>query len=1365
MKWLYNDGTPCGDSYISSDKTCRVGTGTGTDSAEFKAWFGKSVIGDMNGNPTVLYHATAKDFTEFKPSDSGAFGPGIYLSDTTKDANRWASRASDGGEGASIMPVYVSMSNPYFWQSDEMRHPDIVNREARRNGHDGIIREWATGEREVVAFYPHQIKSVFNRGTWSRTDPHISNCGLLTGGRWVSNSDGDGVPCGESWISADKTCRVGETIEAYHGTQHEVARFAIDKIGTGEGAQVFGYGLYFAQNKAVAEEYRKSLSGAGKLTFKGRTLVDYNWNPAADRWLTAVNGWTNDGKNLDDAIAEARKEAAKEGRTKEFDAVLKTARPHLGVRDTIGNTYTVKILANQSDLLDYDKPLKDQSPKLRKVLEEAIPERLLKLDGVPAREYMEKNMSEFPLLFRIKAVRALETNTTPVAAWKAIESGFKQSSQRNQDVMKAVWDKTMSVGMSYDYTLREDRTGQAAYEFLASKLGSEKAASEYLSKHGIKGIRYLDEGSRNLKPQQRNGYWTTVNQSTHKFQGKWWSEEEAAEGLKEYQTHNYVIFNDRDIEITHRNGKRVTAREAVGGSAKANELGTAMCVLVDIVIDGKSSRGCICGPREQLNANEQFANIDFDKPTPFKEAVKYVDDKKLLPTTLSSDELMQLSPAIREKAMFSAKTNNAWYLQQIKNKIDLIVGPEDAGGKPWRGMDAGSARAQLKAALKKIGYKPDQRTKGTIQDLSSDARLNLIVSTQTDMAHGFGQRMKALRPAVLDQWPAYEFVREEERVEPRDWPARWEEAGGEFYDGQSDYPEGRMVALKTDPIWEAISAFGLPYPPFDFQSGMGLREVSREECVELGLITEDEEVVPEEEDGVSESDYLDTIKSTTSEFDPEILDDLLEDLGEGYAVVKGILQMIANSQECGASWISDDKTCRVGIPTVAEAEQQLEDAKNNFRRIAKEEETTSGPKADAAYEKVIAGRRMVQIAKLNRDRPGAVILTREIQDSMLQELQDMNGGVDKHGFAKYKWNRGEFIKELDSIGKMYKAVPTGPAIVYRGVTSQDWERMQKQGFLDSDRRGAISMDEGMNLATTASTSAYYIPEGEEGVVLAIDASKSNLFKIEADEYLRTYDKIPLDRVLKHSGIIGNHPDAGGYYYPNKMSANEGQPCGDSFISSDKTCRVGSGNSSTDTPEFKEWFGSSKVVDKDGKPLRVYHGTDSDFTEFSDSKLGSSTSALTANLGHFFTDNKYAASPFALKYGGNIKPVYLRLQNPLEIGYRSQFERIRKTLDPFDALHSAIAKVAGKKTWTEVTKEDVASWKQKVESMGFDGIKIANTSMDSHGGYTARSREEPYHDFYIAFSPTQIKSVFNRGTWSKVDADIGNEQNAGLSTTH
>ena len=82
---------------------------------------------------------------------------------------------------------------------------------------------------------------------------------------------------------------------------------------------------------------------------------------------------------------------------------------------------------------------------------------------------------------------------------------------------------------------------------------------------------------------------------------------------------------------------------------------------------------------------------------------------------------------------------------------------------------------------------------------------------------------------------------------------------------------------------------------------------------------------------------------------------------------------------------------------------------------------------------------------------------------------------------------------------------------------------------------------------------------------------------------------------------------------------------------------------TETRQFKRFFGdwqsnpkkASKVVDKNGRPLVVYHGTGEDFSELRKDKLGSRESAF------FFTSNKKSA----MEYGADvIMPVYLKKSN-------------------------------------------------------------------------------------------------------------------------
>ena len=88
---------------------------------------------------------------------------------------------------------------------------------------------------------------------------------------------------------------------------------------------------------------------------------------------------------------------------------------------------------------------------------------------------------------------------------------------------------------------------------------------------------------------------------------------------------------------------------------------------------------------------------------------------------------------------------------------------------------------------------------------------------------------------ILDQWPAQEFFRAYPRAVHRDWISRWTKAGGHLYNG-------KMIALKDDPIWYALSDFQLPFPPVAPDSGMDVRDIDRGTAMKLGLIDRDRQV-------------------------------------------------------------------------------------------------------------------------------------------------------------------------------------------------------------------------------------------------------------------------------------------------------------------------------------------------------------------------------------------------------------------------------------------------------------------------------------------------------------------------------------------
>ena len=96
------------------------------------------------------------------------------------------------------------------------------------------------------------------------------------------------------------------------------------------------------------------------------------------------------------------------------------------------------------------------------------------------------------------------------------------------------------------------------------------------------------------------------------------------------------------------------------------------------------------------------------------------------------------------------------------------------------------------------------------------------------------QFAEGMSPGAFAAFPAQEFTRIAHRRNQRqDWPQRWAKAGGKTYGG-------RMIALKDDPVWERLSVFGNPFPPFDWGSGMGVLDVDRKTAIQLGLVSDEE---------------------------------------------------------------------------------------------------------------------------------------------------------------------------------------------------------------------------------------------------------------------------------------------------------------------------------------------------------------------------------------------------------------------------------------------------------------------------------------------------------------------------------------------
>ncbi|MBS7285703.1 MAG: hypothetical protein KIH06_00375 [Kiritimatiellae bacterium] len=205
-------------------------------------------------------------------------------------------------------------------------------------------------------------------------------------------------------------------------------------------------------------------------------------------------------------------------------------------------------------------------------------------------------------------------------------------------------------------------------------------------------------------------------------------------------------------------------------------------------------------------------------------AAEKILQKALVGSKIDSSQWNRIQAALRDRAFFSSKVESARMLHSMRGEAAKVA----AGTK-----SASEVRRDLRQAFAAEGYKPMPDDKGTIKDLYTKHRLDTVIQTNVRQARGFVQYLDGISPGALAAFPAQELIRVRNSKTPRNWAKRWTDAGGKLRGG-------RMVALKTDPIWTKISAFGNPFPPYDWGSGMGIRDIKKSEAKVLGLILDDE---------------------------------------------------------------------------------------------------------------------------------------------------------------------------------------------------------------------------------------------------------------------------------------------------------------------------------------------------------------------------------------------------------------------------------------------------------------------------------------------------------------------------------------------
>lgn len=244
---------------------------------------------------------------------------------------------------------------------------------------------------------------------------------------------------------------------AFHGSPYDFDRFDSSKIGSGEGAQSFGHGLYFTDKREIAEHYRNKLAGDAP-TFVHLTDEENDRLPS---WL--AKSVSRGVVGLEERLADFRQRLAEHEQDLEPEREAKGGQPWVvedrirGAKEIIeileklqrlgtesrpaGKLYTVELAPQEDEYLLWDRPLSEQSEKVQKALR-----------GSDIWESLHPRVTKQP------------------------------------DWMPSAFGKTLYEDLTS--TLRDTRGLRSGDE-------ASRGASDYLRSIGIRGIKYLTGDSRN----------------------------------------------------------------------------------------------------------------------------------------------------------------------------------------------------------------------------------------------------------------------------------------------------------------------------------------------------------------------------------------------------------------------------------------------------------------------------------------------------------------------------------------------------------------------------------------------------------------------------------------------------------------------------------------------------------------------------------------------------------------------------------------------------------------------------------------------------------------------------------------------------
>ena len=324
------------------------------------------------------------------------------------------------------------------------------------------------------------------------TDPSVTDSTMTKALRWAAQVIGADSPsaqvlgimstlvpsAGKAGGLAQKVTEAIKGIKAYHGSPHDFDKFSMEKIGTGEGAQAYGHGLYFAETEATARAYRDNLTQM-RVGAAQRQLSQHGGDINAA--TTAARSEIDRLKSLPNAGSDVARRDAFVARRDAFIAIQEGKLAELkALKDSgsmsKGRMYEVNIKADPESFLDWDKPLSQQPLNIQQALQSA---GLSDMGAASA--------------FRVQP-------TASRKSFKVTQGGYEYGTYRteaaaNQRMQELVASHSDDGGRAY-----QRLGGNVSYPGVEQNA----AASLALREAGIPGIKYLDQGSRAAGKGSRN---------------------------------------------------------------------------------------------------------------------------------------------------------------------------------------------------------------------------------------------------------------------------------------------------------------------------------------------------------------------------------------------------------------------------------------------------------------------------------------------------------------------------------------------------------------------------------------------------------------------------------------------------------------------------------------------------------------------------------------------------------------------------------------------------------------------------------------------------------------------------------------------